>query len=206
VVVALTGLALIGFLLAHLSGNLLIFAGPEALAAYAQGLRRFPTLLLVARVGLGVIFVTHVTFAVRLNLANKAARPVPYAKKSFRKASFASRTMVLSGLLLLSYILFHLAHFTFRVTSPEVAALGPFQVYEMLVMSFQNPVVSLTYILSMAVMGLHLSHGATSLFQTLGVNHKKYNGVILCIGPTLGWALALGFSSIPVAVLVGFVK
>ena len=91
-VVALTGLAMVGFLVAHLAGNLLIYAGPEAMTEYAAGLRKFPMLLLAARVGLVVVSVVHIVWAIKLNLGNKAARPTAYAVKNYRKASFSSRS------------------------------------------------------------------------------------------------------------------
>lgn len=204
-IVALTGLGMVGFLVAHLAGNLLIFAGPEALAAYAEGLRTYPALLLGMRVGLIIITILHITVAIKLNLANKAARPIPYTKKTFVKATLTSRTMVLTGLLLLSYILFHLAHFTFRVTSEEVASHGPWEVYNMLVAAFRHPVVSITYILAMIVMAMHLSHGVSSLTQTLGLNHHKYNPLLRWLGPIVGIGLAAGYISIPLAVWLGIV-
>jgi succinate dehydrogenase / fumarate reductase cytochrome b subunit len=203
-IVAITGLGLVGFVIAHLSGNLLIFAGREALAEYAEGLRKFPALLWVARIGLIGMAILHIGFTIKLNLANKAARPVAYAKKTYRRASFQSRTMVLTGLTLLAYIIYHLLHFTWRTTNPEIAALGPYEVYDMLIIGFSNPAISLFYIVATALLGMHLSHGISSIFQTLGLNNPKYNKLFKSIGPALGVILALGFISIPVAVMTGF--
>lgn len=205
-IVALTGLGLVGFLVAHLAGNLLIFAGPQAMADYAEGLRKYPALLWAMRIGLIVISILHVTVAIKLNMNNRAARPVSYVKKDFVKASPASRSMVYTGVLVLAYALFHLAHFTFRVTSPEIGQFGPWDVYQMAVASFSDPLVAGTYILAMIVMGVHLNHGVSSLFQSLGLNHDKYNGLIRKLGPLLGALLALGFISIPVSVLLGIVR
>jgi succinate dehydrogenase / fumarate reductase cytochrome b subunit len=204
-IVALTGLGLVGFIVAHLSGNLLIFVGREALAEYAEGLRKFPALLWVARIGLIVMVALHIAFTIKLNLANKAARPVAYVKKNYRRASFQSRTMVLTGLTLLAYIIYHLLHFTWRTTDSEIAALGPYEVYDMLIIGFSNPAISLFYIIATALLGMHLSHGISSIFQTLGINNPKYNKLFRTIGPALGVILALGFISIPVAVMTGFV-
>ena len=204
-IVAITGLGLVGFVIAHLSGNLLIFAGREALAEYAQGLRKFPALLWVARIGLIGMAILHIGFTIKLNLANKAARPVAYAKKTYRRASLQSRTMVLTGLTLLAYVIYHLLHFTWRTTNPEIAALGPYEVYDMLIIGFSNPAISLFYIVATALLGRHLSHGISSIFQTLGLNNPKYNKLFKSIGPALGVILALGFISIPVAVMTGFV-
>lgn len=204
--VALTGLGMVGFLVAHVSGNLLVFAGrPEPLAEYAEGLRKFPVLLLLARVGLIAMAVVHVVLAVKLNLANRAARPVAYHKKNFIRASFASRTMVYTGLLILFYIFYHLRHFTWRADA-DLGALGPWEVYKMLIMAFQDPVQVGLYVAAMIVLGLHLSHGISSLFQSLGLNHPKYNGLIRKTGPALGGLLALAYISIPVAVFFGIVR
>ncbi len=204
-IVAVTGLGLVGFVIAHLSGNLLIFAGREALAAYAEGLRKFPALLWALRIGLIVMAVTHIAFTIKLNSANKRARPVAYKKKNYRRATLTSRTMVLTGLTLLAYIIYHLLHFTWRTTNVEIAALGPYEVYDMLIIGFSNPAISIFYIIATTLLGMHLSHGISSIFQTLGINNPKYNKLFKCAGPVLGVILALGFISIPVAVMTGFV-
>lgn len=205
-VVGLTGLALVGFIVAHMSGNLLIFAGREAINSYAAGLRQFPALLWGARIGLLAAAVLHIYFTIKLNLHNRAARPQAYVKKSYARASLQSRSMVLSGLVVIFYALYHLAHLTWRVTDPYIASLGTFDVYEMLVYSFKSPIVSLFYIVAVSLLGMHLSHGISSVFQTLGVNHPKYNSFIRAIGPVLGVLLALGYISIPVAILLGIVQ
>jgi succinate dehydrogenase / fumarate reductase cytochrome b subunit len=204
--VALTGLALVGFLVAHLGGNLLVYAGPEALNAYAKGLRDLGPLLWVARIGLLVVAVTHVYIAVRLNLRSREARPVAYAKKNYRAATATSRSMLPTGLFLLAYIFYHLADYTWRLTNPAYRELAEGDVYQMVVIGFQNPLSSLIYIVAMIVLGLHLNHGISSVFQTLGLSHSKYNPLFRKVGPVLGTALALGFVSIPIAVLAGFVK
>lgn len=204
-IVALTGLGLVGFVVAHLSGNLLVFAGREALAEYAMGLRKFPALLWGLRLGLIGMAVVHIAFTIKLNRANKAARPVQYAKKTFRKATFRSRSMVLSGLTILFYVIYHLLHFTFRTTDSEIAALGPYEVYDMLIIGFGNPLISGFYIVATICLGMHLSHGISSLFQTVGLNNHKYNKTIRTIGPAAGTLLALGFIAIPLAIMTGLV-
>jgi succinate dehydrogenase / fumarate reductase, cytochrome b subunit len=204
--VAVTGLMMCGFLFAHLGGNLLIFAGSQALNEYAEGLRKFPAILNALRAGLIVAALAHIFFAVRLNMENKAARPVAYASKKFLRATFASKHMVLTGLLLLFYILFHLGHLTFRFVNNDFAHLGPYQVYEMLQITFKNPAMVGIYCAASIVLGLHLSHGLTSLFQTLGLNSKKSGPMIEKIGPIVGWALAVLYMSIPLSVFFGCVK
>jgi len=205
-IVAVTGLVLVGFIVAHLSDNLLIFSGPDAVDGFAETIHSYTKLLWTMRIGLLIAAVLHIGFAVKLNLQSKAARPLAYQRKQYVEAPFTSRSMLLTGLLILFYILFHLAQFTFRVTSPELQSLGSYDVYRMLVYSFSNPAVALFYILAMIVLGMHLSHGISSLFQSLGWNHKKYNKVIRLLGPVLGTLLALGYISIPVAIQLGLLK
>lgn len=205
---ALTGLMLLGFVGAHLLGNLLIYAGPEALNAYARGLKELPYgLLNVARAGLLVTFGVHILVALKLQLQAKAARPVPYAHKSTIQASMASRTMIYSGLLLLAFVLFHLAHFTWGLVQPQpLLESGEVDVYAMVVAGFRVPALSALYVVSMVVLGLHLSHGISSVFQTLGLYHRNYLGGISVLSKGLAWGLALGNISIPVSVFLGFVK
>lgn len=203
--VAITGLALVGFLVAHLAGNLLVFSGPEALNSYAKNLRELGPLLWVARIGLLVTAFTHILLAIRLNIRSKQARPVPYFKKNFRAASASSRSMLPTGLALVAYILYHLADYTFRL-NPDYSVLREEEVYQMVIRGFQNPFNAVVYMTGMVILGIHLSHGISSLFQTLGINHPKYNGFIRSLGPVLGAGLALGFISIPVSIFLGFIK
>lgn len=208
-IMALTGIMLVGFLVAHLSGNLLIYSGQDATNAYAVGLRALPfQALWILRIAILIAFVLHVSTGFRLTRKNKAARPQDYACKDTIQASFASRSMMYSGLLILLYLIYHLLHFTFRTvnnTGELVDSLGRPDVYTMVIQGFRQPGVSFVYILSMLVLGLHLSHGISSVFQTLGINHPKYNRLIRTLGPLLAWVLALGFISIPVSVWLGLV-
>lgn len=205
-IVAVTGLLLVLFLVAHLAGNFLLFQGPSAMNQYAQQLKNLGPLLWVARIGLVVIALTHVMLALRLNLANRSARPVPYAKKIYLNASLPSRTMLPTGLILLAFIAFHLADFTLRLTREGYNTIDTSDVYHIVVEGFSHPLHSAFYILAMIALGMHLNHGISSLFQTLGVNHPKYNSLFKWSGPVLGTLLALGFSSLPLSVLLGFIR
>lgn len=205
-IVATTGILLVLFLVAHLAGNLLIFQGPEAMSLYAKQLRSLGPLLWIMRGGLLVIAFFHISLAIRLNLANRVARPVPYAKKIYLRASLTSRSMLPTGLFLVAFILFHLADFTFRVTRGEYQAIDEYNVHQMVVAGFSNPLHSGFYILAMIALGMHLNHGISSLFQTLGCRHPKYDLISKWSGPFLGTLLSLGFSAIPVSVLLGIVK
>ncbi len=207
---ALTGLGLYGFLIAHLLGNLNIFVGPEALNAYAVSLRQLPFgLLWILRGGLVVLFVVHIVTAIRLTRANREARPYPYVFKNTIQASFASRTMPMTGLFVLLFLIYHLLHYTFRLanlTGASVDSLNRPDVYRMVVEGFSQPAISFFYVAAMVVLGIHLSHGLSSLFQSLGLNHPKYNPCIRRLGPVLGWLVVLGNISIPVSVWLGIVR
>src|SRR5262245_24188803 len=136
-----SGIALAGFIVGHLAGNLKIFFGPEALNSYSAFLKSLGELLWVARIGLLAMVGFHIWTAVSLTLENRAARPVAYANKTYIEASYASRTMHLSGVIVLFYIVYHLMHFTFVTVHPEFGhftdAQGRHDVYRMVVSSFQ---------------------------------------------------------------------
>lgn len=208
-IMAVTGLLLFGFLIAHLSGNLLVYAGQDVFNSYAAGMQDLGVVLWIARIGLLGVFVLHVLTAGRLTILNKQARPQKYSYKDTVQASFASRTMIYSGLLIFLFVGYHLAHFTFYWAGGDIHhfrdELGRHDAYRMLVLGFQNPLASFFYIAAMLVLGLHLSHGIGSLFQSLGLNHKHLNPCLNILGPTIAWLLVGGFISIPLAVLLGLV-
>lgn len=216
-VMAITGVLLSLFLVGHLAGNLLLFRGRAAVNDYAEFLKASPALLWAVRLGLLAVFLLHVITALRLAAANRAARPVRYAKEYTNVATQASRTMVLTGLLVLAYLLFHLAHFTVGITHPEHHALREavvrggvattrHDVFSMMVKGFQQPLVSGLYAAAMVLLGVHLSHGVSSVFQTLGLNHPRYNPILRRVGPVFAILIAAGFLTLPAAVLFGFVQ
>ena len=227
---AVTGLLLAGFLISHLTGNLLIYVGPEALNEYAHKLKTMPIYALVwgARTALLTFFLVHLISGVRLTLQNKGARPVRYKGQKTKIASISSRTMIWSGIVIALFVAYHLAHFTLHWTSADIANLSPyydpsalkaaggditlvpakyimFDVYTMVVMSFQNIFISLLYIASMFALWFHLCHGTSSVFQTLGANFPKIRFLTNLIGPAFATVLLVGNCSIPIAVLSGIV-
>jgi succinate dehydrogenase / fumarate reductase cytochrome b subunit len=208
---ALSGLGLVGFVIAHMLGNLQVFAGPEKLNAYAKTLKDLGPLLWVARIGLLGLFALHIGTAYRLVQANKAARPTPYVRKVEERTTFAARTMWWSGLIVLLFLLYHLAHFTLHITNPEfgaenfVFADGSHDVYRMVVEGFSVWWVSAFYIAANLVLGVHISHGAQSAFQTLGVQYAPLAFLKNGFGPALGALIVIGNCSMPLAVLLGLV-
>lgn len=207
VVMALSGLVWFGFALGHMAGNLQVFLGPEVFNGYSVGLHDKPELLWTARTIMAVAFVLHVGMALQLVTRSAAARPVDYAKKTRRKASFAGLTMKFSGLTLLFFVLFHLAHFTF----PGVA-MGAYEhqhysmVYSNFVNGFSVPWVVALYVAAMISLGFHLYHGSVSLFQSLGINHPKYIGGVRQTAQFVALIITVGNIILPLSVLLGLVR
>jgi len=207
ILMALTGIILIGFLIAHLTANLLVFVGPESLNAYGIKLREYPVLLWIARGVLILSAILHIYAGIKLSLINKQARLINYKAPKQTESTLASRTMLVSGCVVLFFLLYHLAHFTFKWTHHEMFAfLDEHDVYSMVVMSFKSPWVAGFYCIAMVLLMSHLYHGVRSFFQTLGINHPKYNRIIQCIGPVLSILLTLGFLSIPISVFLRLVE
>lgn len=209
-IVAVTGVILVLFVIGHLLGNLQIFLGPEWINSYAQHLRDLGGFLWAIRLFLLIAVLLHIYYTIRLAIENRRARG-SYREREPVKASFASRHMAMSGLIILAFIFYHLAHFTVRVTDPRFALLkadplNRYDVYSMMVYGFQNVIVSAFYVLAMFLLALHLSHGASSFFQSLGLNDKKLTPRLARIGRVVAWLIFIGYTSIPVAVLLGLVK
>lgn len=210
VVVAVTGVLLVLFVVVHLLGNLQLFAGAEKFNAYAAFLQSIGPGLWVARIGLVLIFVTHIVNAIQLSRANRAARPEGYVYDSVVQASAASRSMAHTGILVLVFVIVHLLHFTLGVLQPEYYGFiddqGRHDVYRMVVSGFQVPAFSLTYLFLMTVLGVHLSHGISSVAQTVGLSTSRNRKKIELIGASVAWLIALGYISLPVSVLAGIIR
>jgi succinate dehydrogenase / fumarate reductase cytochrome b subunit len=208
-VMAITGLLLFLFVIVHMAGNLQVYLGREPMNAYAELLQSKPALLWSARAGLFVIAVLHIISAIQLAAENRAARPESYAEGK-PIASLASRTILISGLIVFAFIVYHLLHFTFGVTNPDFVdlhdAAGRHDVYAMVVEAFRNPYVSVFYIISMALLCLHLSHGVSSLFQSLGIRRKTTVASFNRFAQVSAMLIFIGNCSIPIAILAGVVR
>ena len=215
-VMALTGIIIIGFLIAHLAGNLKIFLpdvnGIPDIDIYGEALRSIfsPFLphhvfLWILRVGLILAFVFHIHAAYSLTLMNRRARPTDYAgPRTYLAANYASRTMRWSGVIVILYVFFHLADLSWGIApaAPEVWERG--QVYANMIATFSRPLVSLFYVLANLALGLHLFHGAWSMFQSLGVNNPRFNRWRRYFAWALAGGITLGNIAIPLAILLGF--
>jgi len=209
VVASLTGLGLAGFVVFHMLGNLQVFEGSDALNRYASLLRDMPFFLWAARFGLLAVAAVHIVLVVQLAQQNRRARPVAYAVRKYRQASIGSRTMALSGALLLVFIVFHLLHLTAGLADPSVPnrldAQGHLDVYGKMLHVFRNPLYVAVYVIGQCVLGMHLSHAVSSCLQTLGLEHAACNRLCKTAGPAVALLVVIGNLSIIFAVFLGLV-
>lgn len=209
-VMALTGIMLFGFIVMHMAGNLKIFLGAEAFNHYAEFLRQMgePMLphgagLWMTRVVLLMAVTLHITAATQLTLQNRRARPVAYKRRKAVQLGYAERTMRWSGYLMAIYVIYHLLHFTVGSVHRDFSAVDP---YHNVISAFQFWPVAAVYIVANLLLGMHLYHGLWSLFQSLGLNHPRYNMWRRCFAVTFAMVVTAGFLSVPLAVLTGIVS
>ncbi len=214
-IMAVTGAALVVFVIGHMVGNLSFLLGREEINAYGHFLHTKPELLWATRIGLLVMIVLHIWSAIALSAANKAARPVGYAVQKSNGSSYASRTMLMSGLIVFCFIVYHLLHFTVQapavnLTGKDFGTLidseGRRDIYSMIVLGFSRPAIAIFYMVGVGLLSLHLSHGVSSLFQSLGLRSKGYAPLINCAATVLAVVLIIGYWSIPLSVLTGLKK
>ena len=206
VLMAVSGFSLFGFVVVHLIGNSTIFVGSGWLNAYAEHLKDLGPFVWVFRAFMLFMVSVHILFGVILTLENWGANPGKYAVSKKLKVTFASRTMIWTGLLLLSFIVGHLLQFTVRITPDIVLAadeVGRFDVYTMVVSSFQVTFISALYIFAMAVLFLHTSHGIQSILQTLGLSNDELLPRYTLAGKLISTLFLVGFGAIPVLILTG---
>ncbi len=212
---SLSGCALFLFVVGHMVGNLQVFLGPEALNRYAHFLQSTPEILWPVRLGLLALVVLHGLTATRLWLDNRAARPQGYAVADPVEASYASRTMVVSGVIVACFIVYHLLHFTLQsvplnLTGTDFRQLhdasGRHDVYRMVITAFHQPWVSGFYVVAMGLLCLHLRHGIQAGFQSLGLRNDAWRDAIDRFAWGAAVVIFLGNCSIPVSILLGFGK
>ena len=204
VVMAVTGALLVGFVLTHLAGNLLLYQGPEALNAYGHELREFlhGWGLWIARAGLLAAVVLHIASAAALTRGELAARPVRYRQWKPAKSTYASRTMRWGGVIVLVFLVYHLMHFTFGNAHPDFVEGD---VYHNVVAGFRSAPVVFFYVLAMVLLALHLRHGVWSAFQTLGVSHPRWLAAAQALAVAVALVVFAGNVSFPLSVFFGWV-
>ena len=211
-VMAVTGVVMFGWILAHMAGNLKIFFGPEKYQAYADWLRVMGAPLLpheaglwIARVVTLLVIVFHIHSAYSLTVMNRLARPIAYRDRDYVASSYASRTMRWGGAIVLLYIIYHLLHLTWgKPVSPAEFIHG--DVYHNVVAGFQVWWVSAIYILANVALGFHLFHGLWSMFNSLGIDHPRITGLKRAFATAFAIIVTVGNVSIPVAVMLGLVR
>jgi succinate dehydrogenase / fumarate reductase, cytochrome b subunit len=176
-VVAVTAVLLVLYVFGHLLGNLQIYLGPDRINNYAKFLHDLGPLLWLVRIILLAAFVTHITATIQLAHENQLAKPQKYAVTGYKRSTIASRTMIVSGLIVLCFVIYHLLQ-----------------------------LVSLFYIVGLFLLANHLSHGLASMAQTLGINNRRVAGVVSIGGQTLAWLVFAGYVSIPVTILLGIIR
>jgi len=203
-IMAITGLLMVLFVVAHMLGNMTTFGGENGLNAYAEHLRAFPPALYAFRAVMALAFVVHVWMGFTLYIQNKAARPVDYAKKQNDKTTFSAQTMIWTGLILGAFVIYHLLHFTLHAFNPEFNALvdaeGRFNVFAMVTSAFHQFPIAFIYVLAMVVLLLHLRHGIQSFFQSLGLTNDSTQPPLITGGRWAAGVLAIGFLVIPVLI------
>lgn len=202
-IMALTGVALTGFVLAHMLGNLTAFQSPEAIDAYGAALRKVPALLWAMRGGLLLAVVLHIWAYLALTRTSWAARPQGYNKTEYREASYASRTMRWTGPLLFVFIVFHLGDLTLGTFNPGFEEGA---VYRNLVASLRRGAVAALYLVAMGALALHLWHGVWSMFQTLGFSQPRHQSIARALATVFTLIVVLGFAVVPLAVMAGFLR
>lgn len=211
-IMSVSGFGMLTFVIVHLMGNASIYDGPNGINVYAQALHHNSTFLFLVRMGLLAAFAVHVFYGLQLTLENNAAKPQRYVVSKNLSASFASKNMIWTGLLIAVFIIYHLLHFTFHVTNPGISAdrhldaMGRHDVFSMIVLSFRQLYIAAAYVLGVGMVGLHLSHGIQSSFQTVGLNSRRAFPYITK-GAMIVWiVIFLGFASFPITILTGIFK
>jgi succinate dehydrogenase (or fumarate reductase) cytochrome b subunit, b558 family len=202
IVMAVTGAIGVGYLIGHVVGNLLVFLGPPEIDAYAAFLKSKPGLLWATRTILLLAVILHIIAAFQLARLSQKSRPIGYKRWRAVGSDFASRTMRWTGPVVGIFIVYHLLHFTTGTVHPD---FHEGRVYHNVTSGFQVWYVSAFYIVAMLALLAHLYHGAWSMFQSVGLNHPKYNRLVRAFTTIITIVVVLGFISIPVAVLLGFI-
>jgi succinate dehydrogenase / fumarate reductase cytochrome b subunit len=206
VIMGLTGIALWGFIIAHLVGNLLIFQGAEAINGYGVWLRELGhgTLVWIARAGLALAFVAHIFFGIRLAAKNRAARPVRYLRHTLLASNVAATSMAVSGTLILVFLVFHLSHTTWGLVLPSYFTHTTLSdgtpaadIYQVMSRGFQHTWVVIVYLMGQVILLAHLIHGTVSLWQSLGLHHAVWSPVLAIGGRALAALIVVLNVSMP---------
>jgi succinate dehydrogenase / fumarate reductase cytochrome b subunit len=206
---AVTGAVWIGYLVLHMWGNLHIFQGQAAFNHYAEFLREvgepvfsYAQVLWIIRIVIAVSLAAHIWAAYDLYMQARRARSTNYAVKRVVQANYASRFMRIGGVVIILFVIFHLAHYTWGWITPFDRS----DPYTNVIIGFSNPAIVLFYLLALAALGLHLFHGVWSMFQTLGLNSRRFDGFLRGLAVFVALVVPIGFATVPLAVLFGILN
>ena len=211
----MSGFVLWLFVLGHLAGNLQVFLGRESINRYGHFLQSNPEIIWPARLFLLLMLGLHLWAAAKLTIENRAARPIAYVSYQPVGSSYASRTMLMSGLIIFIFVLYHILHFTVQVAYINFTGQNfidftdparRHDIFKMMVVGFSNIWVSVFYILGMALLCLHLSHGTSSMFQSIGWKNQAYGPILDKLARLVAMLILIGYVSIPLAILCGYGK
>jgi succinate dehydrogenase / fumarate reductase cytochrome b subunit len=212
-VMAVTGVILFGWIFVHMIGNLKLYLGAEHMNTYGAWLRTLGApavpetgLLWLSRIILLVCVVLHIHAAYAVTAMSRAARPVAYRDRQFVRSTYASRTMRWGGVIILLFIIYHLLHLTIGANVAPGAQFVPGDPYHNVVAGFRNPLVAVIYIIANLALGLHLFHGLWSMFNSLGLNHSRFNAWRRVFATAFAVIITAGNVSFPLAVLTGLVR
>ncbi len=196
ILMAVTGLCMIGFLAVHLLGNTMAFAGADAFNGYAHKLHSLQPYISVFNIGLAALGLVHIVIAILLFFDNLKARPKSYEMvRNPGGRTIGSNTMPYTGVLILIFVILHLLKFTFSDKSVT-------PIYQQMAATFSNPLWVVFYVAAMVVVAVHISHGFWSLFQTFGLNHPRYMPLIMKLGLVVAFVIGIGFGVLPIYMLI----
>ena len=206
---AITGLLLLGFVIVHMLGNLQIYAGPRQINAYAETMQGLGPVLWLMRAGLLAVLLVHLRCAVKLTTMARNARPIPYAEAHPIQSTYQSRAMLMTGLIILAFLVFHLLHFTTGTIHSDYYAAAHagngIDLHSMFVRSFQHAPTAAAYMVAMGLLGMHLAHGVSSLCQSMGWVRPKYRELIRKLGLLVTGVIVAGNVSMPLACWLGLI-
>lgn len=217
IVMMVTGLLGAGFVVFHMIGNMQIFLGRDAYNSYAEFMQGLDTIKWLVRGGLLTILVLHVATSIALVQRNTRARPEGYEQLKRRRTSLSAMYMMELGIVLLLFIIYHLAHFTIGAVHVDFGGVNYYELqqvteagprrdtYAHFIVSFQQPGIAILYIVSMIALAGHLSHGVTSAFKTAGIAIGRWKPPFEVLGPAFGVIIGLGNISMPLAIWAGFI-
>lgn len=209
ILMACTGFFLVFFIIVHLLGNSSIYLGPDGINAYTKQLHSMPLFVWLFRLVMAALFILHVITGIQLYVQNSSSKPIKYSVKKSLKATFPSKNMIWTGVVIAAFLTYHLLHFTFRITGAEPLGtdeLGRPDVYSMVLAGLKDAPSAIAYIIGLTALLLHILHGIQSLFQTTGLNCEKMQPGIIKASRAVAFVIFIGYLAIPIVIFAGILR